>query len=98
MQSINTSETRVDGALPSRPDGALDRLSDDARRELLDGLRAKIKRLTASRLALAEAIQPHEAIAKRLEERLPARSRWGWWEAAAGSVRRFRRVSQGGVR
>jgi hypothetical protein len=74
MQLTNTSETRADGALPARP-GALDRLSDDARRELLDGLRAEIKRLTASRLALAEAIQSHEAIAKQLEERLSARSR-----------------------
>ena len=53
--------TGADGWPVARPDEALNGLSDEARRNLLDGVRANIKQLKASRLAppldVADAIR-----------------------------------------
>jgi hypothetical protein len=58
------------------PDDVLGGLSDEARRGLLDGVRANIKRLKASRLAppleAAEAIRAFEEMARRIEASFPS--------------------------
>jgi hypothetical protein len=70
-------------------DEALNGLSDEARRNLLDGVRANIKQLKASRLAppldVAEAIRAFEAMARRLEASFPGQPRQAL-VATAGAV------------
>jgi hypothetical protein len=75
--------TGADGEPVARPHDALDGLSDEARRKLLDGVRATIKQLKASRLAppldAAEAIRAFEEMARRLDASFPGQPRRPWW-------------------
>ena len=75
--------TCADGWPVARPDEVLNGLSDEARRNLLDGVRANIKQLKASRLAppldVAEAIRAFEEMARRLEASFPGQPRRPWW-------------------
>ena len=75
--------TGADGWPVARPDEVLNGLSDEARRNLLDGVRANIKQLKASRLAppldVADAIRAFEEMARRLEASFPGQPRRPWW-------------------